>query len=86
MKRYILAAALALAATFAVADTASAHRYYWGGPYGVTTGGGYQVVPGPVPYSTLMVPAPPTTTYIGPFGRVHYYATPVVSAYPAWYY
>jgi hypothetical protein len=85
MKRTILAAALALAAILTFSEVASAHRYYWGGPYGVTTGGAYQVVPGPVPYSTLMVPAAPTTTYVGPFGHVHH-VRPYVAAYPSWYY
>jgi hypothetical protein len=85
MKRYILAAALALAAMFTFSEVASARWYYWGGPYGVTTGGPYRVVPGPVPYSTLMVPASPTTVYVGPMGRVHY-VRPYVAAYPYSYY
>jgi hypothetical protein len=85
MKRFALAAALALVATVMFSGTASAYRYYWGGPYGVTTGGPYRVVPGPVPYSTLMVPATPTTTWIGPMGRVHY-VRPYAATTPYWSY
>jgi hypothetical protein len=90
MKRTILAATLALAAMFTFSEVASAHwRYYgpwYGGyPYAVTTGGAYQFVPGPVPYSTLMVPDAPTTTVVGPLGRVRY-VQPYAAAYPYWNY
>jgi hypothetical protein len=85
MKRFALAAALAFAAIFTFSGVASARWYYSGGPWGVTTGGAYRVVPGPVPYSTLMVPDAPTTTVVGPLGRVHY-ARPYVAAYPYWMY
>jgi hypothetical protein len=84
MKRTILAAALGLAAMFTFSGVASAH-WYWGGPYAVTAGGAYRTVPGPVPYSTLMVPDAPTTVVVGPLGRVHY-VRPYVATHPYWYY
>jgi hypothetical protein len=86
MKRTILAAALALVAMFSISEVASARWYYYGYPgYAVSSGGAYRTVPGPVPYSTLMVPATPTTVYVGPLGRVHY-VRPYVATYPYSYY
>ena len=86
MKRFALAAALALVAMFSISEVASARWYYNGYPgYAVSSGGAYQVVPAPVPYSTLMVPASPTTTWVCPMGRVHH-VRPYVATTPYWNY
>ena len=88
MKRTILAAALALAAVFTFSEVASARWGYYGSwypGYAVSTGGAYTTVPGPVPFSTLMVPTSPTTVVVGPLGRVHY-VRPYVATYPYWNY
>jgi hypothetical protein len=92
MKCLTLAAVLAVAVSLACSGAASAQRVYYrpwyaGYPayaaYPVATGGPYRMAPGPVPYSTILQPDPPT--YVVPYGPAPY-ARPYVTAYPYWYY
>jgi hypothetical protein len=84
VKRYVLAAALALAAMLTFSEVASAARWaYYGAPHPVAVGGPYRVIHNPITYSTTLVPGSPTLV-VGPRGRVHYVRPAVTTAPYTW--